>query len=96
MIPPILRDLCTAIGALVLILNAGLMVWWATRCAVIAWGDWRETRRKISGPARPLGEVRVVPGSSHPSLVPSEGGDGTARVHLRAVPSRRCSEGGAA
>lgn len=95
MIPPILRDLCTAIGALVLILNAGLMVWWATRCAVIAWGDWRESRRKISGPARPLGEVRPVSDPTHPALVPGGAALGTARPHLRAVPSRRC-EGGAA
>ena len=93
---PLLRDFCTALGALVLLANVALMVWIGVRGMAMLVGDWLADRRDSSGPACSSGEVRVVPDSNHPSLVPGEGGDGTARVHLRAVPSRRCSEGGAA
>lgn len=95
-VPPIFVDVCTAVGATIVIFNVGFLVFWTVRCAVIVWGDWRASRHHSSGPALPSREVRPVPDPNHPAVVPGGvAAAGTAGPHLRAVPDRRC-EGGAA
>jgi len=106
----LLRDVCTAVGAIVIAANVLLLFWVAARASCMFLGDWLAERRQVSGPDSPLGEVAASGPDRHPSLSHARSRDGSVgaardasrqsgasqRPGLRAVPTHPTCRGGAA